>query len=79
VGQTAQLRVENATLSRKASLAIEVAKKFEEDNKQLLGKLHKLRQVLDRVGGSKLWKPFKYIFDTDDCTSSQQTYINCMV
>jgi hypothetical protein len=78
-GQTAQLRVENATIVRKANLASQLAKKFEEENKQLQVKLQKLKRVLDKVGGSKLLKQLADILDTEDFSSSRQMSVPHMV
>jgi hypothetical protein len=78
-GQTAQLRVENATIVRKANLASQLAKKFEEENKQLQVKLQKLKRVLDKVGGAKLLKQLADILETEDFSSSQKMSVAHMV
>lgn len=68
--QTAQLRVENATLLKKASIATHIAKRFEEENKQLLKKVEKLSQEIE----ARISRPLTSVFtDADECTSSQQT------
>jgi hypothetical protein len=76
---TAQLRVENATIVRKANLATQLAKKFEEEKDQLQVKLQKLKRVLDKVGGSKLLKQLAEILDTEDFSSSRQMSVAHMV
>jgi hypothetical protein len=78
-GQTAQLRVDNAAIVRKANLATQLAKKFEEEKKQLQVKLQKLKRVLDKVGGSKLLKQLADILDTEDFSSSRQMSVAHMV
>ncbi len=78
-GQTAQLRVENATIVRKANLATQLAKKFEEEKDQLQVKLQKLKRVLDKVGGSKLLKQLADILDTEDFPSSRKLSVTHMV
>lgn len=65
---TAQLRVENSTLHKKVSVAIQVAKKFEDHNTNLLKKVDKLAKELDTE------KPKKVVASAfDECASSQQT------
>jgi hypothetical protein len=76
---TAQLRVENATIVRKANLATQLAKKFEEEKDQLQVKLQKLKRVLDKVGGSKLLKQLADILDTEDFPSSRKLSVTHMV
>lgn len=67
-GQTAQLRVENSTLHKKVSVAIQVAKKFEDQNTNLLKKVDKLAKELDTE------KPKKVVASAfAECASSQQT------
>ncbi len=78
-GQTAQLRVENSTIVRKANLATQLAKKFEEENKQLQVKLQKLKRVLDKVGGTKLLRQLADILETEDFYSSRQMSVAHMV
>ncbi|KAG0569854.1 hypothetical protein KC19_6G120800 [Ceratodon purpureus] len=64
---TAQLRVENSTLQKKLSAALQVAKKFEDQNKNLQKKVEKLTTELESD------KPKKPIASFDECANSQQT------
>lgn len=68
--QTAQLRVENATLLKKANLATHVAKRFEEEDKQLTEKVEKLSQQLEARASKPLTST---ITAADECISKQQT------
>ncbi|KAG0586469.1 hypothetical protein KC19_2G092800 [Ceratodon purpureus] len=65
---TAQLRVENSTLQKKLSAAIQLAKKFEDQNKNLVKKVDKLSKELE---GDK--KARKLSAALDECASSKQT------
>ena len=66
--QTAQLRVENSTLQKKLSAAIQLARKFEDQNKNLVKKVDKLSKELE---GDK--KARKLSAALDECASSKQT------
>lgn len=65
---TAQLRVQNSTLQKKLSAAIQLAKKFEDQNKSLVRKADRLNK---EVEGSK--RARKLVAAFDESASSQQT------
>lgn len=65
---TAQLRVENSTLQKKLSAAMQLAKKFEDQSKNLVKKVERLTKEVK--GDKKARKP---IAAMDECASSQQT------
>jgi len=69
--QTAKLRVENSTLQKKLTAAVEVAKKFDGQNKDLLKKVDRLSKELEASGkrARKLTAAAKF----NDGASSQQT------
>lgn len=66
--QTAQLRVENSTLQKKLGVAVQVAKKFEDENKALQRRVERLSKELE---SGKARMPTERAFD--ECASSQQT------
>ncbi|XP_024377704.1 uncharacterized protein [Physcomitrium patens] len=65
---TAQLRVENSTLQKKLGVAVQVAKKFEDENKALQRRVERLSKELE---SGKARMPTERAFD--ECASSQQT------
>jgi uncharacterized protein YigA (DUF484 family) len=72
--QTAQLRVENSTLQKKLSAAMQLAKKFEDQSKSLVKKVERLTKEVK--GDKKARKPIAAI---DECASSQQASSCAMV
>jgi len=68
--QTAKLRVENSTLQKKLAAAVQLAKKFDDQNKDLLKKVDRMSKKLE-VGGKRAKKLSSANFN--DCSSSQQT------
>ena len=79
--QTAQLRVENSTLQKKLSAAVQFAKKFEDQNKNLVKQVDRLTEELK--GNKNARKP---VTTVDECASSQVTtcassceMVNCIL
>jgi len=68
--QTAKLRVENSTLQKKLTAAVDVAKKFDGQNKDLLKKVDRLSKELE-AGGRRARK--LTAAKSNDCARSQQT------
>lgn len=67
-GQTAQLRVENSTLQKKLSAALQIAKKFEDQNTNLVKKMEKLSKELHAGKPKKVMAAAA----ADECASSHQ-------
>ena len=55
--QTAQLRLENATLSRRAKIAEELAKKFQTEKNAMAKEVEELRQELEAARRSRAQGP----------------------
>jgi len=67
---TAKLRVENSTLQKKLTAAVDVAKKFDGQNKDLLKKVDRLSKELE-AGGRRARK--LTAAKSNDCARNQQT------